>query len=131
MIAEHEMFDALKGMTGLAGLMKDLPKIKARLAEVKDRLGDVKVSAETGGGAVKATANGLMRIVSLDINPTLMTALVDATNEDDRAMAQDLVVGAVNAALARARERAEQEMSDAVSELGLPLPPGGLGGMMT
>lgn len=125
------MFDALKGMASLAGLMKDLPKIKARLAEVKDRLGEVKVSAETGGGAVKATANGLMRVVSLEINPALMATLVDASNEDDRAMAQDLVVGAVNAALARARERAEQEMSEAASELGLPIPPGGLGGMMT
>ncbi|HRQ75488.1 MAG TPA: YbaB/EbfC family nucleoid-associated protein [Phycisphaerales bacterium] len=118
-------------MASLAGLMKDLPKIKARLAEVKDRLGEVKVSAETGGGAVKATANGLMRVVSLEINPALMATLVDASNEDDRAMAQDLVVGAVNAALARARERAEQEMSEAASELGLPIPPGGLGGMMT
>lgn len=125
------MFDALKGMAGLAGLMKDLPRIKARLAEVKDRLGEVKVSAETGGGAVKATANGLMRIVSLEINPALMATLVDASNENDREMAQDLVVGAVNAALARARERAEKEMSDAASELGLPIPPGGLGGMMT
>ena len=29
------MFDNLKGMAGLAGIMKDLPKIKAKMEEVK------------------------------------------------------------------------------------------------
>ncbi len=32
------MLDNLKGMTALAGMMKDLPRIKARLEEVRERL---------------------------------------------------------------------------------------------
>ena len=46
------MFEGFKGMAGLAGLMKDLPKIKAKMQEVRQRLGERSVTAETGGGAV-------------------------------------------------------------------------------
>lgn len=124
------MFDSVKGMAGLAGLMKDLPRIKEKMEQVKARLGDIIVDAETGGGAVKVHANAQLRVVSIKVEPSLMAGLVDATNPDDLAMAEDLVVGAVNAALEKAREAAELEMSSAAQELGFPMPPGGLGGLL-
>lgn len=43
------MFDNLKGMAGLAGIMKDLPRLKQKMEEVKHRLGEIIVEAETGG----------------------------------------------------------------------------------
>ena len=42
------MFENLKGMAGMAGLLRDLPKIKARMQEVKEKLGRITVDAETG-----------------------------------------------------------------------------------
>ena len=125
------MFDNLKGMAGLAGLLKDLPKIKAKLDEVKQGLAEKTVTSETGGGAVRVTANGLMRIVSIDVDAALMGGLADPANPQDKAIAEDLISGAVNAALTKARELAEQEMAVAAGELGLPLPPGGLGGLIS
>lgn len=125
------MFDQLKNMAGMAGLLRDLPKIKARIQQVKDNLARITVDAETGGGAVRATANGQSRIVSLHVDQPLIAGLVDSSNADDRAMAEDLIVGAVNAALEKARERAEQELSAAAQEMNLPIPPGGLGGILT
>ena len=47
------MFDSLKGMAGMAGLMRDLPKLKARMQRVKEDLNRITVTAETGGGAVR------------------------------------------------------------------------------
>src|ERR1043165_8469975 len=125
------MFDQLKGMAGMAGLLRDLPKIKARIQEVKENLGRITVDAETGGGAVRATANGQLRIMAIHVEPSLISALVDSSNADDRAMAEDLIAGAVNAALEKARERAEEEIAAAAQELNLPIPPGALGGLMT
>ncbi len=125
------MFENLKGMAGLAGLMKDLPKIKAKMDEIKMRLGEMTVSAETGGGAVRVTANGLLRVVSINLDQSLLTGLVDPRNPDDRVVAEDLIVGAVNAALQKARELAEREMAAAAGEMGLPLPPGGLSGLIS
>jgi DNA-binding YbaB/EbfC family protein len=124
------MFDNLKGMASMAGLMKDLPRIKAKFEEVKERLGDISVEAETGGGAVRVTADGHMKVRSVHVDQSMMSALVDTQNESDRSMAEDLIVGAVNAALTKAREAAEREVRVAASELGVPIPPGGLGGLL-
>lgn len=124
------MFENLKGMAGLAGLMKDLPRIQQKMEEVKDRLDEIIVEAETGGGAVRAEANGQLRLISLTIDPALISGLVDVGNPDDRAMAEDLIIGAVNAVMNKAREVAEREMATAAQDLGLPLPPGGLSGLL-
>lgn len=125
------MFENLKGMAGMAGLLRDLPKIKARMQEVKEKLGRITVDAETGGGAVRVTASAQLRVVGIHIDQALLAGLVDASNADDRAMAEDLIAGAVNAALEKARQRAEQELADAAQDLNLPIPPGGLGGLLT
>ncbi len=125
------MFDNLKGMAGLAGLLKDLPRIKAKMEQVKQRLGEQTVSAKTGGGAVQVTANGLMRVVSLELDQSLLRGLVDPANPDDRALAEDLIVGAVNTALGKAREMAQQQMVAAADELGVPVPPGAIEGLMS
>jgi len=125
------MFENLKGMAGLAGIMKDLPRLKQKLEEVKQQLGAMTVDAETGGGAVRVTANGLLRVVSVELDAALISGLVDPANEQDRAIAEDLIMGAVNSALQKARELAEREMASAAGEMGLPLPPGGLGGLIS
>ena len=125
------MFDSLKGMAGLAGLLKDLPRIKAKMEQVKQRLGEQTVSAETGGGAVQVTANGLLRVVSLDVDQSLLRSLVDPADPDDRALGEDLIVGAVNTALVKAREMAQQELAAAADELGIPVPPGTIERLMS
>lgn len=124
------MFEGAKALASLAGLVKDLPRLKARLEEMKERLGGMTVSGETGGGAVRVTASGLMRIVAIEVDPALMQGLIEPDRPGDRALGQDLIAAAVNAALERARELAERELAAAASQLGLPLPPGALGGLI-
>jgi len=125
------MFEGLKNMAGMAGLMRDLPRIKARMEQAKQELARLTVEAETGGGAVRVTANGQLRVVAMHVDQPLIAALVDGSNPDDRAMAEDLIIGAVNAALEKARELAESELSAAAQDLNLPIPPGGLGELLT
>lgn len=124
------MFDALKGMAGLGNLMKDLPRVKERLERAKGELADMTVEAEVGGGAVVAVADGSMRIREVRIDPAMMGVLVDGDGEQDRSMAQDLVASAVNAALSRAQDMISTHLQEAAAELGLPLPPGGLPGLL-
>lgn len=124
------MFDSLKGMAGMAGLLKDLPKIKSRMEQVKRELERVTVESQTGGGAVRVTANGQMRITSIRVDQAMLMTLVDSSNADDRMMAEDLIAGAVNAALEKAKEAAAEKFSAVAQELNLPIPPGGLGGLL-
>ena len=125
------MLDNLKSIASLGGLLKDLPKIKQRMAALKDNLGRQTVTGETGGGAVRVTATGLLRVVSIEVDPALLAGLVDSTDPQDKAMAQDLIAGAVNMALQKARELAEKEAAVVAGELGLPFPAGGLGGLLS
>lgn len=124
------MFDSLKNLAGLAGIMKDMPRIKRRLEEIKQKLGRQTVTAERGGGVVRATVTGLMQVVSIEAEPALLARLVKSGSENDRAAAQDLIVEALNAALELARALAEREFNAAAAELGLPLPPGALNGLL-
>ena len=71
------MFDSLRGMAGMAGLMKDLPRIKAKLEQVKEEVGGREVEASSGGGAVTAVANGKLRIVQIRFDQALLGLRVE------------------------------------------------------
>lgn len=124
------MFDSLRGMAGMAGLMKDLPRIKEKLEQVKAEVAAREVEATTGGGAVTAVANGRLRIVRIEFDHSLLSALVDGDSEEDRALASDLVTGACNAALEKAQEMITSSLGQAAGELGLPIPAGALEGLL-
>lgn len=113
------MFDGLKGMASLAGMMKDLPKMQARMAEVKAHLGDMKIHAESGSGTVRVVVNGRMQVESIEIDDTAAGSL-------EPGQLQELIRSAVNDGLERAREGVQEKLASVASEMGLPLPPGGL-----
>lgn len=124
------MFDSLRGMAGMAGLMKDLPRIKAKLEQVKEEVGGREVEASTGGGAVTAVANGKLRIVQIRFDQALLAGLVDPGAPEDGELAADLVTGACNAALDKAQEMVGNALRDAAADLGLPIPAGALEGLI-
>jgi len=66
-----------------------------------------------GGGMVTATATGKKRLVSIAIKP-------EAVDPGDVEMLQDLVLAAVNEAMAKADEMAQAEMAKATGGMGLP-----------
>jgi nucleoid-associated protein EbfC len=112
----------MSDFSNLQGLFEAAQRIQVEMARVKSELGGKTVSAETGGGLVTCTANGKGEVTALGIDPSLLGAL----GADGKKMVEDLVVGAVNLALDRARQLAQEEVVRATG--GLPLPPGLLGG---
>lgn len=116
------MFDKLKNISDMAGLLKNAGQFKEQLEQVKKQAKSIRVSAETGGGAVNATASGDMRIVSIKIDSAMMNTFVDPALEDDRQLAEDLIVGAVNAALEKAQQQTAHDMANKAREMGLPIP---------
>jgi DNA-binding YbaB/EbfC family protein len=104
----------------LRSLLETAQRIQTQVGRVKEELGAKSVEAETGGGLVRCAANGRGEILSVAIDATLVAG------ERDRKMIEDLVVGAINLALDRARQLAQEELARATG--GLPLPPGLFGG---
>jgi DNA-binding YbaB/EbfC family protein len=102
----------------LQTLFQTAQRIQEQVGRVKDELGGKTVEAETGGGLVRCAANGRGDILSITIDPSIMGS--------DKKMVEDLVVGAVNLALERSRQLAQEELSRATGGLGMP--PGLFGG---
>ncbi len=113
-------------MAGMAGLLKDLPRLQARAAEVREEIGRIEVEGRAGGGAVTVRATGAMEIVSIEISEAIRHAMSDPSQ---RAFADQLLQDAVNDALRAARGAAAAKMEAAARELGLPIGPGGLPGL--
>jgi DNA-binding YbaB/EbfC family protein len=107
------MFDMFKNMGAMAGLLSNLPKIQERMKEMQSRLAQIVVEGDAGAGMVKAKANGRMELVGLTISD-------EAMKLNDREMLEDLVKGAVNHALTKAREAMAEETGKLGESLGLP-----------
>ena len=71
------------------------------------------VSAASGGGMAEATVNGRQELLSLRLDPEVVSA-------DDVEMLQDLILAAVNEALNRSREMMAQEMSKLTGGMQIP-----------
>jgi DNA-binding YbaB/EbfC family protein len=115
------MFDALKNLGGLPGLMAKAGELQQKMKSAQEDLGRKTVSADAGGGMVEATVNGRLELVKLRIDKS---KLADPT---DTEMIEDLTVAAVRAAQVKAAEMAKSEMQKLTGGLGLP--PGLIPGM--
>jgi DNA-binding YbaB/EbfC family protein len=110
------MFDMMKMM----GKMKE---VQARMKQAQDNLANIRASAESGGGMVKATVNGKRQLIALDIDPALLKA-------DDKIVVQDLIVAAVNKASEEVDVLAKEEMRKSTEGLIPNIPGLDLSGMM-
>lgn len=102
--------------------MKDLNDILAmaqnvqnELQKAQDNLDTIEVEGAAGGGIVKVKASAKGRIISVNIDESLL-------QPSEKQMVEDLVAAAINDARAKADAASSTEMSKMTS--GLPLPPG-------
>jgi DNA-binding YbaB/EbfC family protein len=115
----------------LQKMLQQAQEMMAAQQEAQDALKEERVEASAGGGMVKVTATGDMRIEAIHLEP-------DAVDPEDVEMLQDLVLAAVNQALTQAEEIAAKKMegltgggfdpASALESLGLGGGMGGLGG---
>lgn len=103
----------------MADMFGQISNMQAKMKEVQDRLGELTVEAEAGGGMVKVTANGNRKIVSIDLDK-------DVIDPEDKEMVEDLVVAGVNKALEKAEDAAKEKMQEVYKDI---LPGGGIPGM--
>ena len=94
-------------------LMKQAKKLEKAMADAKDKLVELSVEAESGGGLVKVVMNGKCDVTRLTIDPK-------ALDPNDKAMLEDLVAAAVNAAAEKARTAADEAMQKATGGIKIP-----------
>lgn len=94
-------------------MMKQARKMQEQLAQAQESMKDVTIDASAGGGMVKATVNGDLELVSIQIDP-------DALDPEDVDLLQDMIVAAVNEAVRGVSEVASKQMSSITGGLNIP-----------
>ncbi len=93
--------------------LKQAQQIQARLAKAQEELESETVGGSAGGGVVKVVATGKQTIESVTIDPA-------AVDPDDVEMLQDLVLAAVNDALANSQALVQERLGAITGGLKLP-----------
>ncbi|MGD1877056.1 MAG: YbaB/EbfC family nucleoid-associated protein [Kiloniellaceae bacterium] len=102
-------------MKNLGQMMKQAQAMQAKMAEMQDKLAQLEVAGQSGGGMVTAVLNGKSELRSLKIDPTLV-------DPNDVEVMEDLIVAAVNDAKTKVEAAVAEEMKQVTG--GLDLPPG-------
>ena len=93
--------------------LKQAQQIQARLAKAQEDLEAETVEGSAGGGAVKVVVNGKQILESVSIDPA-------AVDPDDVEILQDMVLAAVNEALAKSQELANERLGAITGNLKIP-----------
>jgi hypothetical protein len=93
--------------------MKNAQAITGKMQEMRDRLGERRVTGSAGGGMVCIEMNGHSQVTACQIDPAIFQTA-------DRELLEDLVVAAANQALEKVKQVAAEEMGQVTEGLNLP-----------
>ena len=97
----------------LGRMMKLASELKTKLPELQARLAASEYTDEADGGVVKATVNGKLKLVGLDIAPEVLA-------EADAGVLEDLIKVAVSAAQDQAIQAAREAMQELTGGMDVP-----------
>ena len=100
----------------LFNVMGKVKEMQSKMKEVQENLTGILAEGEAGAGLVKATVNGKKQVLKVEIDDSLVKL-------EDKEMLQDLVVAAVNKALANVEEKSSEFMKKSTEGI-LPNIPG-------
>ncbi len=102
-----------KGLSNLGSLLKQAQQFGGQMEKLTEEMKNRRAIGTAGGGMVEVELNGLLEVLRCRIEPQLFA-------QGDRELIEDLVVAAINQAVAKGK----QLHTDAVRELtgGLQLP---------
>lgn len=94
-------------------MLKNAQQMQSRMSEMQEQLAHVRVEGNAGGGMVTVEATGQQKITAVRLEDSLL-------ENPDKELIEDLLVGAINQALDKSRERAAEEMSKLAGEMNVP-----------
>jgi DNA-binding YbaB/EbfC family protein len=96
------------------GQMRQIQQMQEKLLKAQAEIASKTVEATAGGGAVKVTVGGDMKVRSIEVSP-------EVVDTDDVEMLQDLVTAAVNEALEKMQQLQAEQMAGLAGRFGLPM----------
>lgn len=100
---------------GFGNLMRQAQQMQKRMAAIQDELKAKTVEGEAGQGKARAVVTGGYELKSVSIDKEII-------DPEDPGMVEDLIVIAVNDAMAKARALKEEEMKKVTGGLPMNIP---------
>jgi nucleoid-associated protein EbfC len=100
-------------MNNMNQMMKQVKKMQEQMMKAQEELGGKTIEGTAGGGVVTVSVNGHKKLLDIKIKP-------EAVDPEDIEMLQDLVLTAVNDALTKADELANQDMGKYTGGMKIP-----------
>ena len=100
-------------MNNMNQMMKQVKKMQEQMLKAQEGLGTKSIEGSSGGGVVTVAVNGHKKLLSITIKP-------EAVDPEDVEMLQDLVMTAVNDALTKADELANDDMGKFTGGMKIP-----------
>jgi len=102
-----------KGIANLMSLLKNAQQISGKMQELNEELKKRRVTGTAGGGMVEIEANGLLEAIRCQVDPQLIA-------KGDRELIEDLVVVAMNQAVAQGKQIHGELARSLTGGMGLP-----------
>ena len=87
----------------MSNMLKQAQQVQKQIEDVQNELDDLNINGESGGGMVKATVNGKMELLNLDLQKDIF--------EEDKDLIEDLIISAINNAMTKAQEESQRRMN--------------------
>ena len=87
----------------MSNMLKQAQQVQKQIEDVQNELDDLNINGESGGGMVKATVNGKMELLNLDLQNEIF--------EEDKDLIEDLIISAINNAMTKAQEESQSRMN--------------------
>jgi len=84
-------------------MIRQAQELQAKLVKAQEELANETVEGSAGGGAVTIVVDGQQRVHSVKISP-------DAIDPDDPGLLEDIVLAAINEALEKSQQLAQERM---------------------
>lgn len=98
---------------GMNELMRQASRLQRKVEKRKEELKDEVMEATSGNGQIKVKVNGAQELLSIEIEPELIT-------NEELAMVQDMIVATTNAALNKSKDKVEEELNKVTGGMQIP-----------
>ena len=88
---------------GINKMIKKAQEMQSQMEKAQAELNSIEIEGQSGGGMVTVTVNGHKELVSLNIDPEILT--------EDKEMIEDLILAAVYEGLQNSGKVAEEKMN--------------------